>query len=421
MKKKRILWFCLYQYTDENISKTGTWLESMLKALIQTNEVEIFNITYAPVKSYQKFDYKCITQWVLPLEKLDKKGLPSPKTINFIKNIELEINPDLVHIWGTENYFGMLAARKILSTPVLLDMQGLLEACANVYYGGLSNKELLQCIGIKEILVPIRALYFRKLKYEKASQNERYIIKKQPFISVQSEWIRTQVEHQNPTCKIYSTGVMLRKEFSKTPPWSVKLNQNPVIFTSSAESFSFKGLHVLIRALAILKSKYPTIQLRVAGDIQKVKFGFIKDGYTKWLINEAKKLNVLQSIIWLGGLNAEQIIEQFHASSLVVIPSYVESYSLTLAEAMIVGVPTVVSYAGAMPELAQDNESALFFPIGDVMACAYQIEKLISNQTLAKKISIQSRAKGLIRNNKDSIIKNQLEIYNDIIDKTLCK
>jgi len=48
---------------------------------------------------------------------------------------------------------------------------------------------------------------------------------------------------------------------------------------------------------------------------------------------------------------------------------------LALAEVMIVGLPTVVSYIGAMPKLAQHNESALYFPVGDYMACSIQIEK----------------------------------------------
>ncbi|MDP4238366.1 MAG: glycosyltransferase family 4 protein [Bacteroidota bacterium] len=416
--KKKILWFSLYPFREENMRSTGTWLGSMIQALLETDEVELYNVAFGNVEEPTRKDCKKVSQWIIPHEKINKKGLPSRKTINYIKKLEAEISPDLIHIWGTESYWGMLAAQKILSAPVLLDMQGIIVACAKVYYGGLTNKELIECIGLKEILLPIRHLYFRKRGFEKKGIHERYIIQNTPFISVQSEWVKTYIEHENPVCKIFPTGIMLRKEFYEAQPWTIENRENPVIFTSSSGSVSYKGLHVLFRAIAVLKQKFPTIQLRIAGIIQYAKYGYIRDGYSAWLLKEAKRLDIVDSIVWLGGLNAEEIVDQFHAASAVVIPSYVESYCLVLAEAMIVGVPTAVSYAGAMPELARHNESALYFPVGDYMSCACQIEKLLFNKALAEKLSKQAREEGLNRNNANKVVKRQLEIYNEVIDQT---
>ena len=415
MKNKKILWLSNCAFTDDKMQVTGTWLIAMGEALLETGEVELNNITFGNVKKNTRRDCKGVSQWIIPHEKTNKKGLLSHKTINFIKKIEAEIHPDLIHIWGTEGSWGMLAARKILKTPVILDMQGILYAIAKVYYGGLTFKELLQCIGLKEILLPIRFLYFSKRAFDKKGVQERYVIQNIPFISVQSEWVRTHVEFENPTCKTFETGIILRNEFYDVPPWTIKENQNPIIFTSSSGSVPYKGLHVLFRAIAVLKKKFPTIQLRIAGSIQKSRYRYIRDGYSAWLLKEAERLDILNSIVWLGALNADEIIDQLHSSSMVVIPSYIETYCLALAEAMIVGVPTVVSYAGAMPELAQHNESSLFFPVGDYMSCSAQIEKLLNNMVLAEKLSIQARIEGLKRNNTDKVVKRQLEIYTKVI------
>ena len=53
-----------------------------------------------------------------------------------------------------------------------------------------------------------------------------------------------------------------------------------------------------------------------------------------------------------------------------VMPSFIETYCLAFAEAMMVGVPVVVSFAGAMPELAEHNKEAMFYNPLDHITCA---------------------------------------------------
>jgi hypothetical protein len=65
--------------------------------------------------------------------------------------------------------------------------------------------------------------------------------------------------------------------------------------------------------------------------------------------------------------------------------------------------------------LARDEESALFFSPGDEVMCAYQVERLLTDQSLAERISDKARAVALIRNDPKMIIANQLEIYRQVI------
>lgn len=412
---KKILWFSNCAFSDEKTRVTGTWLIAMGEALVETGEVELYNVTTGNVRECTQHNCKKITQWVLPTEKRNKSGLPSKKTIDFIRGVEQEVKPDLVHIWGTENYWGMLAANGYLSAPILLDIQGVLSAITRVFYGGLTNKELLQCIGLKEILLPKRLLFSKKNNFEKRSKDEQIIIKNIRHIATQSDWVRANIEYmkRNTEVKMYSSGILLREEFYQAEKWKNHDSSQKVIFTSSAGINSFKGLHVLFRAIALLKRKYPNIELHIAGS--KPKRRFIQDGYFKWLQREARNLEIIDSVRWLGTLNADQIIGEFHKSSLIVIPSYVESYCLALAEAMMVGLPAVVSYAGAMPELAKQNESALFFPVGDYVSCAHQMDRLLSNADLMKKISELSTLVAAKRNNQSEVVNNQLAIYSSII------
>src|SRR5690554_3270761 len=106
MKKRKILWFCAAQFTDEKIKTTGTWLIAMGNALANTENIKLYNVTFGDVKSITQKNSNNITQWIIPHKERVKYHKGSKELVAFIKKIDQEINPDLIHVWGTENGFG---------------------------------------------------------------------------------------------------------------------------------------------------------------------------------------------------------------------------------------------------------------------------------------------------------------------------
>ncbi len=418
MKKRKILWFCAAQFSDEKIKTTGTWLIAMGESIAKTAGMELYNVTYGDVRDITRKNSQNITQWIIPHNERIKYHQGSKKLVSFIKKINAEIQPDLVHIWGTENGFGFAVIEAKLQTPVLLDIQGLLFSIGRNYYGGLSTVDLLNCIGIKEILRPGNHPYFIREKFEENGKHELHLIKQMENISVQSDWVHSIIKQVNPKSAVFPTGIMLRSEFYETPAWEYQKNSETInIFTASSGTIPYKGLHVIFDAIAILKNRYPNIRLNIGGNIQvKKKYGLIRDGYTGWMLKKARKLGIEDSISWLGMMDANEMIREMHRSSMVVIPSFMESYCLLMAESMMIGVPTVVSFAGAMPQLAEHGKSALYFPMGDHWSCARQIERIVTEPELAKRLSVESRSTALQRNNQIKVLETQLGIYNKIID-----
>lgn len=418
-KKRKILWFCNAQFSDEKIKTTGTWLIAMGNALAKNPDIELYNVTGGDVKSITQKNSGNVTQWIIPYEKRTKYHQGSKEVVSFIKKIDDEIKPDLIHLWGTESGIGFAIIEAGLQTPILLDIQGLLFAYVQYYYGGLSNKDLFNCIGLKEILRPKNHPYFIRKRFEKRGKHELRMIQQMENISVQSDWVDSIVKHVNSKSNIFHTGMMLRSEFCKTPMWEYQKNSQTInIFTSCSGAIPYKGLQVLFEAVALLKDKYPNIKLNIGGDIQinKKYYGLIRDGYTSWLLKKAEKLGITDSISWLGMMDADEMVREMHRSSMVVVPSFVETYCLFMAESMMVGVPTVASFAGSLPQLAEHDKSALYFPPGDHWSCAQRIEKIIINQELAKKLSVEARKTALQRNDQAKVLQTQLEIYNRIIN-----
>ena len=75
-------------------------------------------------------------------------------------------SPDLIHVWGTEKFWGLLTARDFIRGNVLLEMQGLKRAIAKYYEGGLTIREQLACIGVKEI-IKNNVIPLQRKKYER--------------------------------------------------------------------------------------------------------------------------------------------------------------------------------------------------------------------------------------------------------------
>mgnify|MGYP000665879829 CR=1 FL=1 len=88
---------------------------------------------------------------------------------------------------------------------------------------------------------------------------------------------------------------------------------------------------------------------------------------------------------------------------------------LAFAESMIVGTPTIASFAGAMPELARHGEECLFYNSIDFQMCASYIDDLIQNRDLAELLSVNGRNRRLRENNVRAVIETQLKNYEIMI------
>ena len=51
MKKRKIIWFCGAQFSDEKIKTTGTSLIAMGNAIADIEDIELYKVTYGNVKS----------------------------------------------------------------------------------------------------------------------------------------------------------------------------------------------------------------------------------------------------------------------------------------------------------------------------------------------------------------------------------
>lgn len=423
MEKKKILWMSNVRFTDSSIKATGTWLQPLAEAVVATGMFEVFHISMGAVVTVTQEEVGGIHQYVLPYRK-NKGGtqIPNDSTCHEVHEIIESVDPDLVHVWGTESIWAYMKTLGVFGNrKALLDMQGLMQSCYEAYYGGLSFTERLRCYGIKEIIRSASAICSQKKRFKRWAKVEEEILRSYDYISYQSNWIRNRLLGYKLNAKLFPTKIILRNEFYHAV-WKPTNNESPVLFTISSGSDPYKGLSVLIKACHVIKQFYPNFVLNVVGNIMSSRYG-IMSGYDSYIKKLISKYNLTDNIKFLGSLSSKEIIAIQLKSDVSVVPSFVESYCLGLAEAMAVGLPTVTSFAAAMPTIAEDKTETLFYNSLDYVDCAVKIMQIFEDKELAVSLSENGRKRRVKDNNFELVVTTQLDIYEQVFydkSKSLC-
>jgi glycosyltransferase involved in cell wall biosynthesis len=317
-----------------------------------------------------------------------------------------EFKPDLIHIHGSEDFYGQIA--KDTSIPILLSIQGILTVIEKGYYGEFTFfDKLIDTISIN--FIKGTSTIHNQLKMRKSACREREIIKTCRYFTGRTEFDRNFVTLINRYSNYYHCDRILRPPFysAEWPPAALDLH---TIYCTTSPA-PYKGLDCLLDACNILKKNgFPNIRLRVGGPIQN-------SGIWDYIKRKVKALGLTQEVFWLGKLTSELIISELRQTSVYVLPSYVENSPNTLGEAMLVGVPCVASYVGGVTSMIIHGKDGLLFPSGDSYSLAGMIAKILRDPILARTLSKNAKTTARKRHDPQIIAQTMVHIYSEIIDK----
>jgi UDP-glucose:(heptosyl)LPS alpha-1,3-glucosyltransferase len=123
------------------------------------------------------------------------------------------------------------------------------------------------------------------------------------------------------------------------------LDDGTILLLFAGNNYRLKGLEPLLHAVAILKGKFPALSLRLVvlgrGQI--------------WLYRrKAKRLAVAESVLFLGPVPGMEAY--YAASDIYVHPTFYDSCSLTVLEALACGLPVVTTrFNGASDAILSDE------------------------------------------------------------------
>jgi glycosyltransferase involved in cell wall biosynthesis len=142
-----------------------------------------------------------------------------------------------------------------------------------------------------------------------------------------------------------------------------------------------KGLDILATSFARLHNRFPNIHLIIAGPD--------RIGYWSTAARFFESKGCAAAVIYTGMLTGQDKADALAAADIFVAPSYSEGFSMSVLEAMAVGLPSVITTGCNFPEAAAANV-ALEVPI-DATAFADALATLIENLPAAREMGQRAR------------------------------
>ena len=145
-----------------------------------------------------------------------------------------------------------------------------------------------------------------------------------------------------------------------------------------------KNLTIIPQVAKILKEEYKVDNFKFLVTIpSKVA------GVSAQILEEAKSLNVEETILNVGGKSQKDLVELYESATIGFFPSVLETFSATLLEYMYFNLPIVSSDKPFNKEVIGD--AALYFEATNAKEAASAIFQIISNVSLKESLIIKTK------------------------------
>lgn len=413
----KILWITNWPFPEVSknlglpVFLSQGWLLNLAANMAKSAKLSVICISQG-ISSLQQIEISGIKHFVLPAYRKFSKKSYAP----YYEKIVSDVQPDIVHIFGTEFSHGNEFVHKYPDIPCVLTIQGLMSRISEEYYGGLKLWDIIKYRTLRENL-RLGGMYFIKKQYEKQAKLERDTLQHVDYVTGRTLWDRSVLYAINRGIKYVKCNWNLRDQFYKSDKWDLARVKRHSIYTCFA-SYPLKGLHILLRAVALLKDQYQDIMINVPGVQGDADGRIIADtGYKRYLKDLIKTLNIEQHVNFIGAQSAEQVIDSMLQSNLIVIPSAIEGDSLVALEGQYVGVPLICSYRGGMTDLFDNGVDGFYYDFAEYPFLAQRIKQLFDDDDLCKQFSLRGIKRGESRSNANNNTEAYMKVYRDAIEE----
>ena len=172
-----------------------------------------------------------------------------------------------------------------------------------------------------------------------------------------------------------------------------------------------KGIQHLIAAMPKILSRYHDSKLIVAG----------KGGMLDELKAQVRNLNIENKVYFTGYLYSKQVCKMYKAADVSVFPSTYEPFGIVALEAMLAGVPTVVSDVGGLNEIVEHRVNGMKSYAGNPNSIADSILELLFNPQLCNNVVKQAKLKVKNEYNWTKIAQDTHFVYQKAICETMAE
>mgnify|MGYP000963962562 CR=1 FL=1 len=390
----------------------GGW---MLSSANQLKVIDGVNLTIASVSNCDNIIKKTIEgidYYVLPNEKYCN----SDKSLgDYWQQVREEVNPEVVHIHGTEFSHGLAYIKSCGNDNVVVSIQGMISVISRFYTGGMTVRDIKRNITLAD-------LAFGGIK--KSVENHRVrgevevaYLNNVKHVIGRTSWDKVHCWALNPRCSYHFCNETLRPSFFNAC-WDINKICRHTIFLSSKAS-SLKAADMVLKALPLVLRAYPDTKIRICGNnpISNTSFKskILLSGYNKYFSRLVEKLKLHSHVEYLGTLTEKEMVSAFLNAHVFICPSSIENSPNSLGEAQLVGTPAIGSYVGGIPDMIEHKKTGFLYRFEEVEMLANYICNIFADDNLALSLSKESRKIANQRHSPQNNTEKLLEIYKQIL------
>lgn len=392
----------------------GGWMYGLAGQVTSAEGIQLAVATTYRGNELKTFNSEGVLYYLLPL--VSASGYPESLE-TWWRKVCADFRPDLIHIHGTEYPHGLACMRACPDQKYIVSIQGLTSIYARYYYAGISGYDILRNITLRDI-VRHDTIFQGKYRFVKQGLLEREYIRRTKHVIGRTGWDYAYTRAINPSVNYHFCNEILRDHFYASSKWNSAGKTDYTIFLSQA-AYPIKGLHQVLRAVALLKHDFSHINVRVAGHniinttsiIDKIKLS----GYGAYIRNLIKQLNIHDLVHFAGPLAEEKMIQEYLNSHVFICPSSIENSPNSVGEAQLLGVPVIASYAGGVPDMVVHGETGLLYRFDEVEMLAEHIRRVFADNALVGHLSENGIKAAEKRHHQRENLNQMLKIYRLIV------
>jgi L-malate glycosyltransferase len=408
----RVLWFtniplpAVDRRTGRPTAGSGHWMAQLLLALRSVPGLELGVATAYPSLPDLQFDEDGVEYFLVGQGRFASHFGAARSDLQACRSVVDRFDPDLVHVHGSERFFGLLRARGLVDRPTVVSLQGLLAANARDFYGALPPADRLAAQRVAE-LVTGRGLFWERQAFRRGARREAEILRGVDAVLGRTDWDREQAAAIAPATPWQRVGELLRPEFAAARWKLSRCRRGRVVVTNAGQPR--RGLETLLEAASAIARHHPGLEIEVAGGVSE------RSGYGRLLRERIDRMAFSGRVRLLGFLDAPSLARLLAGAHAYVMPSFAENSSNSLCEAQTVGVPCVAAAAGGTPSLVEHGRTGLLYPAGDATALADAVGRILGDDLLATRLGAAGRAEALVRHARRRVVRELLGAYRSIL------
>jgi glycosyltransferase involved in cell wall biosynthesis len=168
-----------------------------------------------------------------------------------------------------------------------------------------------------------------------------------------------------------------------------------------------------------LPSPLDTTMFKKIGTVKKIEnqIAYVgRDSHEKGIdILKDAESQINGNVVYCTDRSWEEAMQIIKSSSIVVIPSRMESLPTTVKEAFYLNVPVIGTNVGGIPELIKNNETGILVPPENPSEIAQAINELLSDREKSEKLATNGNT--FVKNNMtwDVILPKYIKFYEDLL------